>query len=668
MWMWMDAFPADLFHHKMAVFRQLFRSAIHSAVVGTKPSQNKFQNIIRPPTLQRFYFSKMTEENSSSGVINIPEDRELIQEGSIKMLYPKGVVFYNPVQVQNRDLSLFMIQLYAERRVKRIQLKKKRKEFMKVAREAIEKDGNTNAKKKQKQQVDMEMINQQLKEYEEKTDWNEFCQNYDGKGIRILEALAASGLRSLRFFKEMSPSLLHSITINDLDPAAVDLAKENIEFNNLSDSLIDFEEEEKRGIKVVNSDATHLMYTSRRKPGIYNVDPIQAMQKEQYDVIDLDPYGSAAPFLDGSVQAVTNGGLLAVTCTDMAALGGSHPETCYGRYASMNIPRVGYLQELAVRILLSNIAQRAAVYGRSIRPVLSVGMHFYVRVFVEVWDDKAAINDLSLSIGTVYQSTQCPSYHTIPHGQHKGGNKNIIQATRAPKYPQCTETGGPFKTAGPCWLGPMHDNDILKDAIARLAKVKKEKKQDELFGYLKQERELHGLLTMCSEELPDAPLYYVLPNLCHTLGCESPALNAVKSALISAGYSVSGYHKEPSAIKTDAPSSIVWDVLRAWCKDHPPKPNSKKKKNSKKRRRKNDKGKASGESTDKEDEAATGQEEELTVAEKILAVDPSIKVDFTILDKVKNKTSVLRFPMNPESGWGPKKAATGYKRKADDNN
>ena len=31
-------------------------------------------------------------------------------------------------------------------------------------------------------------------------------------------------------------------------------------------------------------------------------------KKERYDVIDLDPYGSPAPFLDAAVQAVSEGG------------------------------------------------------------------------------------------------------------------------------------------------------------------------------------------------------------------------------------------------------------------------------------------------------------------------------------------------------------------------
>mmetsp|Transcript_8162 Transcript_8162/g.15366 ORF Transcript_8162/g.15366 Transcript_8162/m.15366 type:complete len:669 (-) Transcript_8162:63-2069(-) len=600
----------------------------------------------------------------------IPDNRQLIEEGSAKMLYPKGVVFYNPVQVQNRDLSLVMMQLFAERRAKRAILKRKRKEFMQAAREAIERVGD------KKRQVDMKAVEEQVRDYDEKTNWKDVYNTFDGKGVRILDALAASGLRSIRYYNEISPSLLHSVTINDLDPAAVDLAKENIKFNNLSDVLLTLDEEckgGKRGVVVVNNDATHLMYTSRRTPGLHEISHILAMQKDQYDVIDLDPYGSAAPFLDAAVQAVTNGGMLAITCTDMAALGGSHADTCYGRYGSMTIPRAGYLQELALRILLCNIAQRAAVYGRYMRPILSVGMHFYVRVFVEIWDDKAAVNNLSLDIGTVYQSTQCPSFHTVPQGQHAPKNQNVIQATRAPSVPCCEETGGPFKTAGPCWLGPMHNVDVVKEAIARLAPLKDEKTKENLFGYLKQERELHGLLTVCSEELPDAPLYYILPKLSHTLGSSTPPIDKFKSALINAGYRVSGYHKDAHAIKTDAPNSVVWDIMRVWCKENPPNPKSKNKQNKTKKQKRirngescNDE-KPTVEGQDDGDEVVDDQKTDMTASEKILSIEPAITVDFTLAKEVKNKTKALRFPLNPEANWGPKKAASGYKRKADEN-
>ena len=52
-------------------------------------------------------------------------------------------------------------------------------------------------------------------------------------------------------------------------------------------------------------DATALMY--RQKPGVMPED-----QRTKFDVIDLDPYGSAAPFLDAAVQTIENGGLLCV--------------------------------------------------------------------------------------------------------------------------------------------------------------------------------------------------------------------------------------------------------------------------------------------------------------------------------------------------------------------
>ena len=42
----------------------------------------------------------------------------------------------------------------------------------------------------------------------------------------------------------------------------------------------------------------------------------------RFSVIDLDPYGSPTPFLDAAVQSTKEGGLMCITCTDMAVLCG----------------------------------------------------------------------------------------------------------------------------------------------------------------------------------------------------------------------------------------------------------------------------------------------------------------------------------------------------------
>lgn len=71
-----------------------------------------------------------TDTVPPSAAAGPPPGYQLIQEGSAKMLFPSSdrTVFYNPVQVQNRDLSILMISLFAERYITRqvLQLKKRR--------------------------------------------------------------------------------------------------------------------------------------------------------------------------------------------------------------------------------------------------------------------------------------------------------------------------------------------------------------------------------------------------------------------------------------------------------------------------------------------------------------------------------------------------------------
>jgi tRNA (guanine26-N2/guanine27-N2)-dimethyltransferase len=64
--------------------------------------------------------------------------------------------------------------------------------------------------------------------------------------------------------------------------------------------------------------------------------------EKQFNVVDIDPFGSAAPFLDGAVQSVRDGGLLCITCTDMAVLAGSQPSTCYAKYGAVPVKTKAY--------------------------------------------------------------------------------------------------------------------------------------------------------------------------------------------------------------------------------------------------------------------------------------------------------------------------------------
>ena len=56
--------------------------------------------------------------------------------------------------------------------------------------------------------------------------------------------------------------------------------------------------------------------------------------KRFFDVVDLDPYGTAVPFLEGALSSIANGGLLAVTFTDMAVLCARRPHVCFYKYGA----------------------------------------------------------------------------------------------------------------------------------------------------------------------------------------------------------------------------------------------------------------------------------------------------------------------------------------------
>ncbi|KAI3758197.1 hypothetical protein L6452_05750 [Arctium lappa] len=50
---------------------------------------------------------------------------------------------------------------------------------------------------------------------------------------------------------------------------------------------------------------------------------------KEFDVIDLDPYGSPSVFL--AVQSIADGGMLMCTTTNMVVLCGGNGEVCYSK-------------------------------------------------------------------------------------------------------------------------------------------------------------------------------------------------------------------------------------------------------------------------------------------------------------------------------------------------
>jgi len=79
----------------------------------------------------------------------------------------------------------------------------------------------------------------------------------------------------------------------------------------------------------------------------------QRKEKKFWDVVDLDPYGTAVPFLESAIQALADGGMLCVTFTDMAVLCARVPHVCFYKYGSAPLNK-RYCHEVIPLLILAD--------------------------------------------------------------------------------------------------------------------------------------------------------------------------------------------------------------------------------------------------------------------------------------------------------------------------
>jgi len=600
-------------------------------------------------------------QSEASGIRagEIPEGYKLTTEGTSGILTREGnQVFYNEVQEKNRDLSILVLNEFSKQlvvesaeKIARKEIGVPRKKQVPATRttwggdfarklppenlQEVDDGGNTTkdgAKDDSgKEAKDASNVSKLRKKFEASRK-KRLEQGAEGlQKLRILEALAASGLRSIRYLKEITDGIgIDQVVINDIEPTAVETIKKNLEYNGLGGD---------ERVRISCSDASTLMHQHREETGKDNTRMTKALKKapkgdpdsSSFDVIDLDPYGSPSPFMDAAVQAVRDGGMLCVTATDLRTLLGKVPDNTYSSYRVMPLPGARFGHEFAIRELLAFMQTTAGLYGREIVPLLSVKMDFYVRVFVRVYDRKANMKEIPCKLGYILHSTQCDDFYVQPLGEHEG---NKIKTARFVAPAQCSQTGTPMRIGGPIWTDPIHNFEFVESLLETFKSEPAKGSFDS--SSLKQHEHVLSLLVAISEELPDAPLCMVLSNMCKTLHCSVPPNDIVMSAIMNAGFQVSRTHLNATELKTNAPCSFVWDILKEWVKKQPV---------SKKH-----------------------LEDPESVTAKILATPMQHVIDFKMNPDVRRrqqdaKNAVSKWRRNPKPNWGPKPAANGRSRR-----
>lgn len=543
---------------------------------------------------------------------------------------------------------------------------------------------------------------------------------YRPRTFVLLEALAATGLRSIRYAREIP--LLKKVIANDLSASAVRAMKRNVALNfpadrpiQVWDPLAEQQQQQQTGetqdeaevkveagdnaavnteaddsamavevktegaeatqsakeapsaedaekaapaptqiraienaihpdckIKINEGDALDLMYT-HRKPS------------QNFDVIDLDPYGTAAPFLDAAVQSVSDGGLLLVTCTDLAVLASNNwPEKSFSLYGG-TATRNDYCHEVALRLVLNAIASSAAKYGRYIQPMLSLSIDFYVRLFVVVRSGPIEVKRLASQTGIVYTCTYCHNNHQQRMGRavdmegKKGGQFTKFQNASA-AHPGlgsaahgnlCEECGSTFQVAGPMWLDAIHDADFCHGILKTLDRAPERSHTAP---------RIRGMVGTAAAELRDAPFYFTPAKVAGLMHATCPSFVEVASALLSAGFRVSRSHCVPGSLKTDATRGQVFDLIRSWVADgHPVKMENIKE------------GSPARKMVQKERQMEFDLKTEHPGAKTIFnpgaSINPNATTDGKAGGKPVKAAKAVRYQQNPAPNWGPGTAA-----------
>nr|XP_043634246.1 tRNA (guanine(26)-N(2))-dimethyltransferase [Erigeron canadensis] len=327
--------------------------------------------------------------------------------------------------------------------------------------------------------------------------------------LRVLDAMCGCGIRSLRYLAESKADF---VLANDA----------NEECNGVIVSNLSSVSSESEGRwKVSHSVANRVLAE-------------KYIERDFYDFIDVDSFGSDSSFFRFAFDTVKLGGLLYITSTDGFSSGGHRPNHSLAAYGAYIRP-LPYSNEIGLRMVIGGAMREASVLGYHVSPLFSY-YSYHGPVFRVL---------LRLNRGKPPHGMQ---YRFICYCESCGHSQAISWEKLGQITCPCgSDVPDSLVVSGPLWTGPLHCASYLTEMLTLAGE----------WGWLGDgtKNDLDKLLRRMIDESDPSLLfgYIQLDEIASRAKVNSPPILTIMNAIQQEGYAISRSHISNNAIKTNCP-------------------------------------------------------------------------------------------------------------------
>lgn len=320
----------------------------------------------------------------------------------------------------------------------------------------------------------------------------------------FLDALAGIGARGVRIANECSRRT--EVTLVEFNETSLRMARKNAKKNGV-ESRCEF----------VHEEANAYLHS-------------RFGRLERFAAVDVDPFGTPAPYVQGALAAADEGAMVSLTATDTATLCGVFPTVARRRYGA-KVVKGESPHEAAIRVLFGFCARVGGVVDTGVAPVAAHATLHYLRVYFRVLRGAAKSDRCLTEVGYVASCTAC----------HENSVTTDFTAV-------CARCGGKARCVGPQWVGGILDEGVVGDARRECSKLGWGGAADALGA-------LEGV-----DSFP--PFGYSMEAITSRERISSVSFQKVVDALEASGRSAMRQPFGSSGLKTDAPYSEVLAAVR----------------------------------------------------------------------------------------------------------